>query len=144
MAKGLINIDAGKILDKVLSKDSILADLFKGKERKLAELKIELQKELNEMNTQRIELNKIEASNPNVFVSGWRPSVGWCCSFALAYNFIIQPLLTWIAQLCGATVNAPNLDITELTSILIALLGFGGFRTYEKIKNNTKNNIENV
>jgi hypothetical protein len=29
-------------------------------------------------------INEIEAANPNLFVSGWRPAVGWVCVFGFA------------------------------------------------------------
>jgi len=40
------------------------------------------------------EINKIEAAHRSVFVSGWRPFIGWVCWFALAYSFVLRDILT--------------------------------------------------
>lgn len=120
-----------EIINKLLSKDSVLTEIFKGKEKKLQEFQLELTRELNTLNEKQIELNKVEASNTNIFVAGWRPFIGWCCGFALVYNFILQPFISLIFNL-----DAPILEITQLISILLAMLGMYGSRTYEKIKLN--------
>ena len=36
----------------------------------------------------QLDINKVEAANPSVFVSGWRPFVGWVCGSACAWNWI--------------------------------------------------------
>lgn len=132
----MFKIQLGKILDSLLSKDSVFGELFKGKEKKLQEFQLMLIEALNVLNLAQIEINKIEARNSNVFVSGWRPSVGWICSFALAYTYILQPFLVVIFQVFDIEIVAPTLQIGELVTILFALLGMGGIRTYEKIKLN--------
>ena len=35
------------------------------------------------VNLAQIDVNKAEAQNSNLFVSGWRPGIGWVCGFAL-------------------------------------------------------------
>ena len=35
----------------------------------------------------QIDTNKVEAANPSIFVSGWRPFVGWVCGAACAWNW---------------------------------------------------------
>ncbi|HOV91120.1 MAG TPA: 3TM-type holin [Syntrophorhabdaceae bacterium] len=37
-----------------------------------------------------------EAQNRSLFVADWRPAIGWISAIALAYNFIIHPIPTWI------------------------------------------------
>ena len=81
------------------------------------------------------EINKIEASSSDRFVSGWRPFVGWVCGTALAYQFIAEPLLRFIAQVVfkyGGTF--PVLQLGELNTILIGLLGLGAMRSFDKTK----------
>jgi len=43
----------------------------------------------------QVEVNKVEAAHNNIFVSGWRPLIGWICGFALGYHFILQPLMAY-------------------------------------------------
>jgi hypothetical protein len=84
--------------------------------------------------TSQIEVNKEEAKNANLFVSGWRPFIGWVCGIAFAYHFVILPILMFIAALSGATFDSPKFDMDSLFAVLGGMLGLGGFRTFEKFK----------
>ena len=81
------------------------------------------------------EINKIEAQHRSVFVSGWRPFTGWVCAFALAYNFVIRDLLIWCLNIENVP---PALQMEHLMTVLLGMLGLGGFRTFEKYKNVSK------
>lgn len=76
----------------------------------------------------QIDLNKVEAQSSNLFVSGARPSAMWVCSLGFAYSVIIQPIMQ------GLGYNFPTLDNDVLLTMLAALLGLGGFRTFEKTR----------
>jgi len=80
------------------------------------------------------DINLEEAKNPNLFVSGWRPFVGWICGFSLGWQFIGSPIFEWIVKLTGKNITAPVLDTGSLITVLFALLGLGGMRTYEKFR----------
>ena len=87
------------------------------------------------------EINKIEAASNNLFVSGWRPGIGWICGAGYAYAFVLQPFLIFIftiAQVPIKTEQLPVLDMGEMGLMLANLLGFGALRTYEKVKVNGK------
>ena len=94
----------------------------------------DLQKELIQLDKEQIKLNAEEAKHHSLFVSGWRPSVGWCCSIALCAHFIIFPFGQWVAALFGSSVQFPEFDFSQLSTILLSLLGMSGLRTYEKFK----------
>lgn len=82
----------------------------------------------------QIEVNKAEASHSSVFVAGWRPAIGWICGVALGWNFVVQPILMWVAFLFGVDlVKAPKLETAELMTVLLGMLGLGGYRTFEKM-----------
>ena len=86
------------------------------------------------------QINLTEAANPNIFVSGWRPFIGWVCGFGLAYAYIIQPFLQWIVLNFGVTLTKlPDINTGELIPLLMALLGLGGLRTVEKIQGVSRN-----
>ena len=89
---------------------------------------------LQEINKAQIEVNKIEAGSSSFFKSGWRPSVGWVCSFALAYHFVLQPMLSFIFAASGNSVELPIFDMTTLSTVLFGMLGLGGMRSLEKVK----------
>lgn len=84
----------------------------------------------------QIEVNKIEAGSSNLFVSGWRPAVGWTGAAGLAYAAVIQPFASWTAQvLFHYTGSFPVVDNELLWTVLLGILGLGGMRSFDKLKN---------
>jgi hypothetical protein len=85
------------------------------------------------------EINKIEAAHKSLFVAGWRPFIGWVCGMALFYNFVLRDLMVWLLVLSANDAPPPPvLHIDVLTTILYALLGLGGMRTFEKWQGRAK------
>ncbi|MDY0188932.1 MAG: 3TM-type holin [Syntrophus sp. (in: bacteria)] len=80
------------------------------------------------------QINLMEAQHPSVFVAGWRPAIGWICACGLAWKFIIHPLFIWVMALSGANIKPPIFPDDGLFGLVMALLGIGGMRTYEKLK----------
>jgi hypothetical protein len=101
-----------------------------------AKLKLlELQKngELAAM-TAQTDINKEEAKSSSLFVSGWRPAIGWVCALALAYQYLLRPLGGTIASIFGVTIpQLPGLD-DNLWQLMMGMLGMGGLRTFEKVQ----------
>jgi hypothetical protein len=81
----------------------------------------------------QLEIDKAEASNPSVFVSGWRPFIGWVGGLGLAYQFVVFPIMTWASRLWNMG-TPPDLDAGQLMALVTAMLGLGAYRTYEKTK----------
>lgn len=115
-----------------------VADKVLGKFIPDKNLKMKLQKEMtmafHDANLAQIQLNKQEAAHKNIFVAGWRPFVGWTCGVALAYHFILSPIVETILIAFGVTTDLPSFEFSQLSSILMGMLGLGGLRTYEKMK----------
>jgi len=82
---------------------------------------------------QQIDINKIEAGSTNIFVSGWRPFVGWACGVAFAGHFIIMPTLNWLVQLFGHAPITIPFDMDTFSTVLMGLLGLGAMRSVEKV-----------
>jgi hypothetical protein len=78
-------------------------------------------------------VNQTEAGNASVFVAGWRPFIGWVCGGAFAWTFVLGPMVSYAAKLAGITVALPVLDLSELTPVLLGMLGLGAMRTVEKV-----------
>ena len=91
---------------------------------------------LSQWDSQQTSINAVEAANNSLFVAGWRPFIGWTCGAAFAYKFILQPFLVFILIACGSKFDVkllPVLDWSELSMVLMGLLGLGGMRTFEKV-----------
>lgn len=82
----------------------------------------------------QIEINKIEAQSNNIFKSGWRPFLAWCCVLAFVLSCVVRPIILWIYAIKGDTIALPELDVGTAISILGGILGLGTLRTYEKTK----------
>lgn len=107
--------------------DKVFPDKTEADKAKARLLELQMNGELQQIVGQ-IEINKTEAANSNLFVSGWRPSVGWVCSAALAYEYLVRPLLTTFG------IVAAPIEVDTLNTLLFALLGIAGLRSIDKIK----------
>ena len=116
-----------RILDKYIPDKDL-------KEKLEHEIKLEIQK----ANIAQIEVNKAEAAHRTVFVAGWRPFIGWTCGLALAYHFILQPIIVFTMSVNGLDYDLPEFDMGSLMTIVLGLLGLGGMRSFEKLKGLTK------
>jgi hypothetical protein len=103
-----------------------------------AKAKLEMEARLLEAATaqaaQQTEINKIEASHQSIFVSGWRPYIGWVCGMAIAWAFLLSPMLSWLLPVMGVVAVVPPLQTEFLLELVFAMLGLGGLRTFEKLK----------
>ena len=80
-------------------------------------------------------INEIEAGNASVFVSGWRPFIGWVCGLACAWNWVGISVANTVCQIVGYTIILKAADLSDMMPVLIGMLGLGGLRTIEKINN---------
>lgn len=94
----------------------------------------ELVKTFAELDKSQIEVNKEEAKSNSLFVSGWRPFIGWVCGSAFAWVYILQPVLAFFFNAAGHPVTLPHIEFGEMSSVLLGMLGLGGMRSYEKVK----------
>jgi hypothetical protein len=127
----------GKLLEKV-------ADYFPSAEAKnkaqMALLEMQQKGELAHLSAEfelakgQLDVNKAEAANEHLFVSGWRPGFGWIGGIAFLTNYVLGPFLTWGSTLAGHPTTFPALDLTQLLPIVMGMLGLGYYRTQEKIK----------
>lgn len=101
---------------------------------KRAELLFKL-KELEQRTLEgQMAINKVEAASRSLFVAGARPFILWIGGLSLAYEFMLSPTIEWYCQIQHIEVVPPHLDGTVLMNLVIAMLGIGGMRTYEKAK----------
>ena len=80
------------------------------------------------------DINKVEAASDHVFVSGWRPFMGWICGLGFAMQVIVFPVVSTIAAMVNHSFPMPEMPIEVLMTTLLGLLGLGGMRSWEKTK----------
>jgi len=102
------------------------------------DIEAQLTTHLAKIDLAQLDINKTEAAHRSVFVSGWRPMIGWTCGAAMALNFLIFPLASFVLAQTGHLVELPNLDMTQMMPVLMGMLGLGGLRTVEKLKQVSK------
>ena len=96
-----------------------------------------LEDELNAVQAQDAGQNAVnleEAKSANLFVSGWRPAVGWACTLGLVWDVIVHPMATWACAVWFPTVVVPMIDSSVIVPMLMGMLGLGTMRTVEKIR----------
>lgn len=118
--------------------DKVIED--KDQKAKLAhEIATLAERQAHEASMAQILTNREEAKHKSIFVAGWRPFIGWTCGVALAYHFVLAPLITFGIIWAGAEIpEIPTFDMDSLMTVLLGMLGLGGLRTYEKQKGLTK------
>ena len=87
------------------------------------EIEAQLTTHLAKIDLAQLDINKTEAAHRSVFVSGWRPFIGWSCGAAMALNFIVFPLASFVLAQTGHLVKLPTLDMSEMMPVLMGLLG---------------------
>ena len=112
--------------------DRVLPDPAQQAAAKLELMKLQQNGELAQI-TGQMEINKVEAASSSLFVSGWRPSIGWVCGAGFAVQFVVGPLAEWGAALAGHPVKFPQMDTGTMMPLLLGMLGLGGLRTAEKL-----------
>ena len=135
----VVNVDVGGVIDG-LAKG--LDSLFTSDEER-AKAKLALQVELQKPHIMQAMANIHEAQHPNWFVAGWRPAIGWLCGACLGYHWLIKDFIVIMITLLSERASEiipmmPTIDSGEITGLVLALLGLGGLRTYEKLNNKAR------
>lgn len=129
----------GKIFggDTLKTVGTVIDDLhFSGEEKE--KLKLQMKEIDAKLKEKQLDINKAEASHRSVFVSGWRPFLGWVSGLSIGYVYLFQPILDMILQMFGVQVDWVVLDLGQLMPLVLGMLGLGGLRSFEKAKGLTK------
>ena len=74
------------------------------------------QRQAHEIAKAQIEVNKTEAGHKSLFVSGWRPAVGWVCVTGMGFNFVAVPLGNFMStSAVQSQLNVSNDVVVTLT-----------------------------
>ena len=131
------------MIEQLIAPVTGLLDKFiedKDKKNAIAfELSTMAEKHAQELAKAQIEVNKTEAAHRSLFVSGWRPAVGWTCCLGLASNYLLIPMANFALALADSAIQVPVLDISTMMPVLMGMLGLGALRTTEKVKGVNRN-----
>ena len=90
---------------------------------------------ITNQNNAQLAVNQAEASSKSLFVAGWRPFIGWCCGAAFVWSTMGSSIANWLLLLIHPGIPPlPTIDSSYMSQVLMAMLGLGGMRTYEKVK----------
>ena len=121
----------GNVLDRIIPDEH-------AKQKALQDIEKNLVDNATKLNLEIMKTNQIEAAHKNVWVSGWRPAIGWSCSLGIFWAFIGFPVAQWVVALQGMSADLPNIQTDMLFELTLAMLGMAGLRTFEKLKGITK------
>ena len=82
----------------------------------------------------QMQVNLAESQHPSMFVSGWRPFVGWICGAGLAYQYLFAPIVNGLLVNFGQSIAFASLDLATLMPLLLGMLGLATVRTVEKVR----------
>ena len=124
------------ILDALIGPVTGLLDKFiEDKDQKAAlahEIATMSQKYAQEIAQGQMAINQVEAAHKSLFVSGWRPAVGWVCVLGMFGNFITIPFSNFALALLGINIVIPLVPLETMMPVLMGMLGLGAMRSYEK------------
>ena len=121
----------GSVLPGVID---VVDELVEDKD-KANELKKKIEGQLIDLDKQTHLTNQAEAQHKSIFVAGWRPMVGWTCSISFGIGALLVPLYNYVVLISGAELAQLPMYPLELTAgLLLAMLGYGGARTVEKLR----------
>ena len=107
--------------------DKIIPDKDKADEAKLKLMELQLSGQLEEI-TQQQSVNRVEAGSGSLFVSGWRPAIGWILAASIAYQYLVRPFLIGF----NVSPNLPGLD-EMLWELMFGMVGVSSLHTFEKV-----------
>lgn len=150
-------LSAIPVIGKVVEKGLGIVDQLVEDKDQANQIKAEIRKQIESENHQEVmaelegqlAINKAEAKHKSVFVAGWRPFIGWVGGAALAYQFLLYPLLLWSWSFLQAKGIVPTgldappvLNTGALLTVVTGMLGIGGMRSYDKSKGTQTDKIK--
>lgn len=120
------------MIDKLIEPVSDIVGKFVKDKDLQAKLDHELQTLFHKANLAQVKINLKEAEHKSIFVSGWRPFLGWSLSCLFIYGIAVRDFLDMILKANGIDIELVQFDVGTLTPILTGMLGLAGMRSWEK------------
>ena len=118
---------------------NIVDELYTSEEER-EQAKLAIKKVEAELKKRQMDINLADAQSKAGGISGmiqriWRPLIGFSCALAIFWEYVLKQFLMFlIATFSWETKPLPELDMGTLMPLVMALLGMGALRSYEKVK----------
>jgi len=118
---------------------NIVDELYTSEEER-EQAKLAIKKVEAELKKRQMDINLADAQSKAGGISGmiqriWRPLIGFSCALAIFWEYVLKQFLMFlIATFNWETKPLPELDMGTLMPLVMALLGMGALRSYEKVK----------
>ena len=122
----------GKVIDRAIPDKSEAARLRAELEAKVSEYADREATRQHDERMAQVKVNEVEAGSSSWWVAGARPFIIWVCGAALAWNYILLPFSIFAVRVAGSKAVPPVIDGAQLTTLLMALLGYGVLRSVDK------------
>lgn len=126
------------MIDKLIGPVTGLLDKFiEDKDQKNAlahEIATMSQKYAQEIAKGQMAINLAESKHKSLFVSGWRPALGWVAVLGMFGNYITIPFTNFVLALLEIDITIPLIPLETMMPIVMGMLGLGSLRTFEKHK----------
>jgi len=126
------------MIDKLIGPVTGLLDKFiedKDQKARLAyDLATMADQHAQEIAKGQMAINLSESQHKSLFISGWRPALGWVAVLGMFGNYITIPFTNFAMAILEIDITIPLIPLETMMPIVMGMLGLGGLRTYEKQK----------
>ena len=81
----------------------------------------------------QMDINKAEAQSTDP-LQHWRGGLGWVCVMGYAWNYVLSGLVVTIGGLLNHPIVVQKMDMSELSTLTLGMLGLGGMHVYQQVK----------
>ncbi|MHB9838522.1 3TM-type holin [Paraburkholderia terrae] len=78
-------------------------------------------------------INQAEAQSTDP-LQHWRGGLGWVCVMGYAWNYVLSGLVVTIGSLLNHPIVVQKMDMSELSTLTLGMLGLGGMHVYQQVK----------
>jgi hypothetical protein len=112
--------------------DRVWPDPAQASAAKLQLLQLQQTGELAQI-TGQMQINQVEAASTDP-LQHWRGGLGWVCVAGYFWNYVLEPVLGAAAVFLNHPVVLSKMDMSELSTLTLGMLGLGGLHVAERIK----------
>lgn len=116
--------------------DRLWPDPAQANAAKLQLLQLQQTGELAQI-TGQMQINQVEAQSSDP-LQHWGGGLGWVCVAGYFWNYVLEPVLSAAAVFMSHPVVLSKMDMSELSTLTLGMLGLGSLHVAERIKGAAK------